>query len=192
MAAEITFKVNDRNRTELTNEEIREFANSLTTEKEFFPAPTRVIPRYKLIVGAEINGTLVGVASINRSLGLLNSVSVVKSDFQGKGIGRMLRERQHKLAEDNYDFIISGVWKGNSRQVSLNRTLGYKLIAENREHYFMLCPLNSRGKIVYCTLRSVFLVVGPVGPLIIWLARKLSRLTRKLNFIRLRHSSVAK
>ena len=171
MESGVVFKVNDRNREELSREEIAEFVNSLNEEKEFFPMAIQGILKWEVIVGAEVNGTLAGVAGINRVLGLPNSFTVVRSGFQGKGIGDMLLERRLKLVEDNYSFFIAKIWKENVRIVSLVRKWGYRFLYENREAYFICYPTNFRGKIICYILRCLLYVSGP---LVLWVAKKFS------------------
>ena len=171
MESGVVFKVNDRNREELSREEIAEFVNSLNEEKEFFPMAIQGILKYEVIVGAEVNGTLVGVSGINRMLGLPNGFSAVRSDFQGRRIGDMLMERKLGLAKDNYDFFIAKVWKKNVRIVALERKWGYRFLYENRELHIVGYPANLRGKIICYMLRCLLYVSGPF---VLWLAKKFS------------------
>ena len=173
MESGVVFKVNDRNREELSREEIAEFANSLKAEKEFFPRAIQGILKYEVIVGRKVNGSLVGVFGINRMAGLPNAFCVVKSDFEARGIPQALWARLYKLIEDKYDLIICKIWKENKAAVLLARRFGFKVFAGNQQAFFMARPMSFKGKIMYHALHSVF-SIGPISAFAIWLAKKFS------------------
>ncbi len=91
---------------------------------------------------AEINGKIVGVQSINLFSGLSESVRHVatigtwlRSDFRGRGIGRLLAEESFKFAlSKGYTKVVIQVLADNETALRFYRGLGFQNIGIARQH----------------------------------------------------------
>lgn len=73
---------------------------------------------------------------------------VVKSEFQGRGIGKKLIERLHKIIEEKYSFRVLSVIKENKQAINLFKKFGYETFGEKRGNCYMVCPFNLKGIII--------------------------------------------
>jgi len=87
-------------------EEIEPFFNSLTHEKELMRLPLKGILSSEFITGVRVNDKLAGIAGIVKTQPLIPSCYfVVKSEYQGKGVGSKLGRDVLEYAKGNYSYL---------------------------------------------------------------------------------------
>jgi ribosomal protein S18 acetylase RimI-like enzyme len=95
-----------------------------------------------------VDRNLAAIAGIRKNGIIPISFIVVKSKFQGRGLGKILMSRLHKLAKDKYSFLILSVMKENNQAIRLFKKCGYQKLHKNKEIYFLIYPINIIGKLI--------------------------------------------
>ena len=123
---------------ELSEGEIVRFYSSLNKERETFKLSLEDLLKSEIIIKEESNDKIAGIAGIRKHKVLPVLFIVVKSEFQGKSIGKKLIQRLHKIAKNRYSFIVLSVMKENKQAVNLFKKFGYIVFLKNREFYYMI------------------------------------------------------
>lgn len=143
----------------MSSEEVVRFYNSLEQERETFQLPLKDLLKSEIVVKDETGGEITGIAGVRRHKMLPVLFIVVKSRFQGKGIGKRLLERLHKIVKEKHSFIVLSVLKGNKPAVSLFRNSGYRIFVEKGNFYYMIYPIGIQGRILSKIL-TLFPLIG--------------------------------
>jgi ribosomal protein S18 acetylase RimI-like enzyme len=143
---------------QITEHVIIIFFDSLGEERKTFRLSLDEVLKSEMIVIEEIGGEIAGMAGIRKPKMFPVLFIVVKSSFQGKGLGKRLLTTLHDLAKTKYSFIILSVIKGNIRAINLFKKSGYIIFAEKDDFYFMVKPFNCIGILVSKLLK----LAGPI------------------------------
>ena len=133
---------------EMTTEEVVKFYNSLNKERETFKLSLEELLKSEIIIKEEISGKIDGIAGVRKHKMLPVLFIVVRSGFQGKGIGKKLMEKLHKILKERYSFIVLSVIKENTQAINFFKKFGYGIFGEKKGFYYMINVLNVKGKIV--------------------------------------------
>jgi ribosomal protein S18 acetylase RimI-like enzyme len=134
------------------------FFDSLDEEKETFRLSLDEVLKSEMIIIEEIGGEIAGIAGIRRHKMFPVLFIVVKSSFQGKGLGKKLLATLHDLAKTKYSFVVLSVIKENIRAINLFKKSGYVIFAEKDGSYFMVKPFNCIGRLV----SKLLMLAGPI------------------------------
>ena len=147
--------------------EIRPFFDLLTVESEYFKfSVDRILNTAAFVKGVRRDGQLAGVGGLIKSFGLvLLSFHMVKSDFQRRGIGNEITKVIIAFAKRKGRSLFLGtVKKGNTSSIIMTKKQGYIIFYEDSDKYWMLFPLNKKGKIIGRFLPLVVrLYLSPIG-----------------------------
>ena len=143
---------------ELSEGEIVRFYSSLNKERETFKLSLEDLLKSEIIIKEGSNDKIAGIAGIRKHKVLPVLFIVVKSEFQGKGIGKKLIQRLHQVAKRRYSVIVLSVIKENKHAVNLFKKFGYKVFSEKKGFYYMVYTVNLKGKLLSKTLMLAFFV----------------------------------
>lgn len=133
---------------EISSREIINFYNSLKNEKETFKLSLEQLLNSKIIIKEESYGKIAGIAGIRRAKILPVLFIVVKSEFQGIGLGKRLMKRLHEISKRKCIFITLSVLKKNKRAINLFKKFEYEIFLEKEEFYYMIHSYRFVGKII--------------------------------------------
>lgn len=149
-------------------EEIRPFFASLTVETATLPVSADLLLGVCIYMkGVKIDNKLVGLGGLGKSFGyFLTSFHVVKSEYQGRGIGGEIFKAIIKYAKKKkYCFIFSQVAHGNTSAFAMNAKAGQRVLYDDGVLYWLACPLNKVGEIMVGYILPVIFMVylSPLG-----------------------------
>lgn len=134
---------------EVTAEEVADFYNSLKKERETFKLNFMELLKSEIIIKEEASGKIAGIAGIRKHKMLPVLFIVVKSEFQGKNLGKKLLERLHRTTKGKYNFIVLSVAKKNKSALELFKKFEYEVFYQNEEFYYMICLYNNKLKFLH-------------------------------------------
>lgn len=134
---------------ELSKKEINNFVDLLNKEKKFFRLSLNEILKSEIIIKEEIGGKIAGIAGIRKYKMLPVLFIVVKSEFQGRGIGKRLMKRLHEITKGMYYFIFLSVVKDNKQAVNLFKKFGYRIFRGKGKFYYMFYSSSTTLKVIF-------------------------------------------
>lgn len=149
----------------IATEEIKPFFDSLTVEEKFFEQPLDIVLNAEFVTGVRSNNRLAGIGGITISYRIFPlCFYIVKSEFQGKGLGYEISQKIINFAIDRYSFLLLVVNKVNTPALKLYHKSGFRIIHEHDDSYWMILSLNKRGEIISKFLPAIIRVyLSPVG-----------------------------
>lgn len=141
---------------EIRKNYIEEFLASLSpdSEQRWFPNPNERVKLSSFLAFAILDGEIAGMGGLIVSYGLYPYCwVVVKSRYQGKGIGKAIIRNVMGHARGRYSFVTLNVNKENQRAVSLYHQVGYRTYYENDRVAWMGIGFNQWGRAVLKCLR---------------------------------------
>jgi predicted GNAT family acetyltransferase len=128
---------------------IEYFIDQLGTEKRFFNLNPDRIQRSEQVLIATKNGHIAALAGLERKFGILRSYTMVRNEFQGKGVGRCLMKTRLSKASRKYNLILGLIDENNLRALRLDFSAGYRMAGKRGNLCYLVKPLNTRGLLVY-------------------------------------------
>lgn len=117
---------------------IRTFYKSLSTEKETFQLPLdSILKSYLLYVVWDSSQNIQALAGLRKKVGASVFFVVVKEEFQGKGLGKQLTEKCFESLSVLNPILLT-VEKGNKKAQHLYESLGMKVISADQNRVIML------------------------------------------------------
>jgi len=136
-----------------SNESIEQFLRSLDAEKEYFHFDPALARGTLTAAGHYAGDSLAGVAGVRRHCGFPVLYVVVRQDYQGRGIGRLLMERLHEQCRKRHRLIVLTVEKANERAVALYRSMGYATLGCGQSELYMALCFDALGGVAARLLR---------------------------------------
>ena len=152
-------------------EEIKPFFDSLTLEREYFPASAdRVLNTAVFIKGVRVDNKLAGIGGLTKSYGyFLSSFHVVRLQFQGRASSEISDEITGSIVEfarkSRRSFFLAQVKKGNIPCLVMTHRQGFKISYASDDMFWMFFPLNKVGETIgKYFLPLIFMIyLSPIG-----------------------------
>lgn len=128
----------------VTLEELKDFINLLTDkETKFYNIyKDKVLNSLIYVKGLKYDGKLIGIGGIAKWYCILPHVFyMIKDEYQGQGLGRILVESNIKYAEGNFKILLNVVDKANIRAVKLSVNHGFKVAGFDKLKIYCYYPL---------------------------------------------------
>ena len=163
-------------------EEIRPFVDSLTVEEKYFEQPLDILLNAEFVTGVRLADNLAGIGGITISYRIFPlCFYIVRSEFQGKGIGYEISRKIIRFAKTRYSFLLLVTHKANISALKLYHKSGFRIVYKRGDSYWMFLPLNKRGGIIGKLLPLIIGIdLSPIGDI--------ARLIRRLFSQNKRHS----
>jgi GNAT superfamily N-acetyltransferase len=140
----------------ITIEELELFWNQLSAEKKYLSNP--LSRNLAFALGIRQNNQIVGIGGLKRYCGIFYfSFGIVKTEFQGKGLGSAIYNETFKYARSkSYPVILNSTNIGNIASLKASHKQGFKILHQSNSYCRMGVPLNTFGKIVIVILPILF------------------------------------
>ena len=136
------------------------FLRSLNSEKKFFFSINKKKIFESDIVHVALDGNAIaGIAGLDKTYGIKTSYVMIKNDYQGKGIGKLLRKFQILEGKKQCSVIMSVVGKENSSALKLYFGFGALKAGSRNNQVYLFEPLNKRGYCVYLFFKIMFPII---------------------------------
>lgn len=119
--------------------ELFKFYSSLDQELTTMQLPFEKWLQADIIVAVRKNNKVIGISGLRRNKFLPVSFTVVHRDYQGQGIGTLLKKKLNQKAKrTGYKIITLSVLKNNAKAISMNKKLGYKKFLSRNDFNYMV------------------------------------------------------
>lgn len=145
---------------ELSEQETIDFYDSLGKEKETFRLPLGDVLQAQVMVKERAEkGQIAGIAGIRKHKLLPLLHIVVKSEFQGRGVGRRLMEKLHQATVRQCSYIVLSVAKKNGPAMNLFKQFGYRSIGQKGDTEYMIRAVSTKGNVASFFLKRVLFLM---------------------------------
>jgi ribosomal protein S18 acetylase RimI-like enzyme len=146
---------------DVSRDELGSFLSQLTDEKNFFRVSSSdLLSSSEIVIVEKVDGLIAGIAGVRRHRGVPVFFIVIKAEFQGRGIGDKLMCRLLEIVKTQYNFLLLTVLKENKSAISLFQKYGYRTIGEKHGSYYMVFPINGKGKFFAKMLKTLFPIIS--------------------------------
>ena len=133
--------------------QIDAFFKSLDTEREFFrTADKEMILKSELLIAAIDQQSIVGLASLVKRWPVHKAYTVVKKEYQTKGIGGFLYLKRNVLAKSRFNLALSFINPENTRSLEINSDMGSRNVGKRFGGLYMALPYNRKGLLLLLLL----------------------------------------
>ena len=145
------------------NQLIKSFYEQLDEELETFGLPVdKLIETLDFVEYEYIDGKIAGIAGLREGSTFF---TLVKKEYQNKGLGQKLMEKVIESAKrNNYAYLDSSVIKYNKRSVHINKKHGFRIIGsipgDGKDSYYMIKPLSLKGELFMLRQKIVFSILA--------------------------------
>ncbi len=136
---------------------IRGFLEKLTSERRYFASLTfDMVVNSDLLIVAEEEGGIAGMAGVNRKYGIVRNYIVLKKEVQGKGVGEKLLLRLIAECRKRHHLIMCVVGENNAPSRVLHLRAGAVEAGRRNRHDYLFIPLSRRGVLFAAAFRVAF------------------------------------
>ena len=95
-----------------------------------------------------------------RRYGISRPFTVIRKEYQGKGLGKKFDLNTLKEARRDHNFVMGIVYTKNKAQLKNIFPMGYKIAGDRFDSvYYVVAVFNRIGQIFFYTLRGIFIFV---------------------------------
>lgn len=144
--------------TTLNIEIVEKFLGELKDELKYFNITLDRVKKANWIIGEYRYGKLVGIAGIEKKLGIVRSWTIVKKEHWKKGIGsKLVKKRREKCLKDRSCHVLLGVVeKNNIPSIKNIIKQGYLFCGRKGNLLYYFQPITSVGKLMILILKVIF------------------------------------
>jgi RimJ/RimL family protein N-acetyltransferase len=149
--------INVTNEIKNMESELGDFLDHLDGERKYFNLTLNRLLRCELLLIADYQESIIGVAGLEKKYGVTRSFIILKSEYHGKGIGRDFAKFRSQEAKNlNYNIIMSAIDENNKASLKMNFAIGYKKGGKRGNLIYIFKPLNKKGFAIYYFIKFLF------------------------------------
>jgi len=141
------------------------FLLSLGPEKRFFNLTVDRVMKAELMMLVLFDNEIIGLGGLERKLGISRSIIILQHNSQGKGIGKMFHMKIIGIAKQKHDLILGVIEQENIQSIRMDLSLGYRLAGKRGNLYYLFCPLNTKGNLMYYCIKTIFPIINMIDKL---------------------------
>ena len=135
---------------------IRKFLDELDSEKEFFNLTLDRVMKWEAVIVEIMNNEIIGIAGLEKKIGIFRSNVMLKKEFQGKGLGKLFIIELLKESSHNHNIMWAVISENNLASINLHLAMGYKVVGRRQNMYYFIAPLSGKGKILFNLIKALF------------------------------------
>jgi RimJ/RimL family protein N-acetyltransferase len=132
------------------------FLKDLDTEKEFIGLNVKRLIKSELVFAALHKNEIIGISGLQKKHGISRRYTVLRRDYQGKGLGKKFSSKILAHAKKDHNIIMSVIDENNLRALKMASSMGYKKAGRRRDLLTLLLPLNFKGFFLFYLIRLLF------------------------------------
>ncbi len=138
------------------------FLAALNEEKKYFNLNLQRVLGWETILIEDRDGEVVAVAGVEKKLGIARNCLVIKSDCQGRGLGKSMTRELIKEAGPKHALMMAVISKDNAASIKMHAALGYRMIGRRGELDYYMLPMGIKGSLLHLLMKILFPVMKAV------------------------------
>ena len=137
-------------------EQIETFLQDLESEKEFFNVTLDRIMKWESVIVETLGNRIIGIGGLERKFGACRSNVIVKKEFHRQGFGKRLLVELLNESRQDHNILWAVIGENNEASLSLHLATGYEMVGRRQKMYYIISPLNPKGKVLLNLIKVFF------------------------------------